>query len=215
MFEGYTTKQWGLPPEMLDATVTARVPIRISEDDRYFQDTYQALPVNGYTELFRRLLDHPNITMSLGTDYESVAQSESHRRLIYTGPIDSFYDHVFGALPYRSIEFTAELIDSEFHLPTGTVNFPNSHAYTRTTEMKRLTGQVHPKSVIVYEFPMSDGDPYYPVPRRENAELYQKYRNHSFLDERVIFSGRLADYRYYNMDQAVARALSVFETEIV
>lgn len=214
VFLGYTTKQWGLPPEQLDASVTARVPVRINKDNRYFRDRFQGIPAEGYTELFRRLLDHRNITVELGTDYRDVGRAESDRRIVYTGPIDEFYNYRFGELPYRSLKFELVTDDAEIVQEAGTINYPNRHRYTRTTEMKILTGQQARGSVLLYEYPTEQGDPFYPVPRLQNAALYRKYAALAYGNRRVVFAGRLADYRYYNMDQAIARGLSVFEKEL-
>jgi UDP-galactopyranose mutase len=209
-FRGYTRKQWGLDPSELDASVTARVPTRTNRDGRYFTDTYQAMPLHGYTRLFERMLAHEHIKVMLNTDYREIAGVIPYRELIYTGPIDAFFDHVYGKLPYRSLEFRHETLAEPRAQAVGTVNYPNEHAYTRITEFKHLTGQEHPKTSIVYEYPRAEGDPYYPVPRPENAALYEKYRELARATPRVHFVGRLATYRYYNMDQVVAQALKLY-----
>jgi len=167
------------------------------------------MPRHGYTRMFERMLDHPNIKIMLNTDYREVL-GIPHRRLIYTGPIDAFFDFRFGKLPYRSLEFAFETLDAGRHQPVGTVNYPNEHAYTRVTEFKHLTGQEHRKTTIVYEYPRAKGDPYYPVPRTENAELYKRYQALAAETPDVHFVGRLATYKYYNMDQVVAQALTLF-----
>jgi len=209
-FYGYTKKQWGVEPSQLDKSVTARVPTRTNTDDRYFSDKYQFMPAAGYTPMFERILDHPNIEVMLDTDYRDIKRTIRYRRVIFTGPIDEFFDYRYGKLPYRSLEFKHETLDQEQALPVAVVNYPNEHAYTRVTEFKHLTGQVHPKTSIVYEFPQSEGDPYYPVPRPENAVLYKQYQALADATPNVHFVGRLATYRYYNMDQIVAQALAVF-----
>lgn len=209
-FRGYTRKQWGLDPSELDASVTARVPTRTNRDDRYFTDTYQAMPLHGYTRMFDRMLDHPNIKVMLNTDYREIIDDIPYKEMVYTGPVDAFFDHVYGPLPYRSIEFKHETVHTARYQPTGTVNYPNEHAYTRITEFKHLTGQEHAKTSIVYEFPRAEGDPYYPIPRPENAALYEKYRALAKGRAGVHFVGRLATYRYYNMDQVVAQALKLY-----
>jgi UDP-galactopyranose mutase len=206
-FRGYTRKQWGLDPSELDASVTARVPTRTNRDGRYFTDTYQAMPLHGYTRMFERMLDHPNITVVLGTDYRDLAGLVPYRELIYSGPIDQYFDCRYGPLPYRSLDFRFETFDEERRQPAAVVNYPNEHAYTRATEFKYLTGQVHAKTTVVYEHPSAHGDPYYPIPRPENAELYKRYRALADAAPDVHFVGRLASYRYYNMDQVVAQAL--------
>jgi UDP-galactopyranose mutase len=209
-FRGYTRKQWGLDPSELDASVAARVPARLNHDDRYFTDELQAMPLHGFTRLFENMLDHRNIRILLNTDYRDVVGELSFREMIYTGPVDAFFDHRFGELPYRSIEFRHETHDREVFQAAAVVNYPNDHDYTRITEFKYLTGQVHPRTSIVYEYPRAEGDPYYPVPRPENAELYRKYKALADATPNVRFVGRLATYRYYNMDQVVAQALTTF-----
>jgi UDP-galactopyranose mutase len=208
-FRHYTRKQWGLDPCQLDASVTARIPVRTNRDARYFTDPYQAMPLRGYTRLFERMLDHPNINIMLGTDYREIEGLIPYETLVYTGPIDEFFDHRFGQLPYRSLDFKFETVNAPVHQPAPVINYPNDHAYTRVTEFKYLTGQEHPKTTIVYEFPKDGGDPYYPVPRPENAELYARYEKLAQVTPRTHFVGRLATYKYYNMDQVVAQALTL------
>ena len=209
-FRGYTRKQWGLDPSQLDSMVTARVPVRTNRDDRYFADTYQAMPLRGYTRMFENMLDHDNIKILLNTDYREVVGEIPHGKLIYSGPVDEFFDFRYGKLPYRSLRFEHETRNQEWVQPVAVINYPNEHLYTRVTEFKHLTGQEHPKSSLVYEYPMAEGDPYYPVPRPENNELYKRYQ--ALAEERsdVHFVGRLATYKYYNMDQVVGQALSVY-----
>ncbi|HEX8618735.1 MAG TPA: UDP-galactopyranose mutase [Thermoanaerobaculia bacterium] len=220
VFHSYTVKQWNLTPEQLDASVTGRVPVYISRDDRYFQDTYQAMPVHGYTEMFRRMTNHPNIKILLNTDYREVLDGIRFKRMIYTGPIDSYFDQMHGQLPYRSLRFDFKTVDQEWHQEVGTVNYPNEYDFTRITEQKYLSGQKLPKkSTIIVEYPQAyewgKNEAYYPIPRDENRELYEKYAAEvTKLNGSVLFVGRLADYKYYNMDQAAARALKVFEDEI-
>jgi UDP-galactopyranose mutase len=210
-FKGYTKKQWGLDPSELDASVTARIPTRNNRDDRYFTDTYQAMPLYGYTRLFENMLDHPNIKIMLNTDYKEIEKMIPFKAMIYTGPIDYYFDYCYGKLPYRSIDFVFETLEADRFQPTGTINFPNEHPYTRVTEFKYLTGQRHPKTTVVYEYPKAEGDPYYPVPRPENAALYSKYHLLAAGLKNVYFAGRLATYRYYNMDQVVAQSLALFK----
>lgn len=209
-FRVYTRKQWGLDPSELDASVTARVPTRTNRDDRYFTDTYQAMPLHGYTRMFERMLAHPNIKVMLNTDYREIAEMVPWRHMVYTGPIDAFFDHRHGKLPYRSLEFRHETLQQDRFQPVGTVNFPNDFAYTRVSEFKHLTGQRHHATSIVYEYPRSEGDPYYPVPRAENTTMYRLYEAEAEALENVSFVGRLATYKYYNMDQVVAQSLSLF-----
>jgi UDP-galactopyranose mutase len=209
-FRGYTRKQWGLDPSELDAQVTARVPTRTNRDDRYFTDAYQAMPKQGFTRMFERLLDHPNINVLLNADYRELKDMIPHREMIYTGPVDEFFEYRYGKLPYRCLEFKHETHNVAQLQPVAVVNYPNDYAYTRVTEFKHLTGQEHPKTSIVYEYPMAEGDPYYPIPKSDNAELYKKYQALASETRGVHFVGRLATYRYYNMDQVVAQALTVF-----
>ena len=209
-FRGYTVKQWGLEPSQLDKAVTARVPTRTNTDDRYFSDEYQYMPRLGYTKMFERMLDHPNIEIMLNTDYREIEQSSRYRRVIFTGPVDEFFDYRFGQLPYRSLSFHHVTLDKMWHQPVAVVNYPQTKPYTRVTEYKHLTGQRTERTSISYEFPSDTGDPYYPIPRVENAELYKRYENLARTVRNVWFVGRLATYRYYNMDQVVAQALATF-----
>ncbi|MEO6329843.1 MAG: UDP-galactopyranose mutase [Ginsengibacter sp.] len=210
-FKGYTIKQWDLSPAELDASVTARVPTRTNKDDRYFTDTYQAMPLHGYAKMFEKMLSHPNIKVMTNTDYKEVVDSIPYKNMIYTGPIDSYFNYCYGVLPYRSLEFKFETVEAEKFQATGTINFPNEHPYTRITDFKYLTGQKHPKTTIVYEYPKGEGDPYYPVPRPENAETYKKYQQLASAMTNTWFVGRLATYKYYNMDQVVAQSLTLFK----
>jgi UDP-galactopyranose mutase len=210
-FRGYTRKMWDLDPSELDASVTARVPTRTNRDDRYFTDTYQAMPLYGYTHMFQNMLSHKNIKLMLNTDYKDIIDFIPYKNLIFTGPVDEYFNYCYGKLPYRSLEFKFETVDKEVFQPTGTVNYPNEQLYTRITDFKYLTGQQHNKTAIVYEFPKAEGDPYYPVPRPENAELYKKYQQLANSMTNTYFVGRLATYKYYNMDQVVAQALTTFK----
>jgi len=208
-FRNYTRKMWDLDPSQLDASVAARVPARLDRDDRYFTDTYQAMPLHGFTRLFERLLGHPRIKVLLQTDYREIERLVGYDRLVYTGPVDEFFDFRYGELPYRSLEFRFETRQEERSLPVAVVNHPNEHEYTRVTEFKHLTGQKHAQTTLVYEYPRAEGDPYYPVPRPENDALYKRYRALAEATPDVSFVGRLATYKYYNMDQVVAQALAV------
>ena len=210
-FRNYTRKQWGLDPSELDKSVTSRVPTRTNRDDRYFTDTYQAMPLHGYTRMFERMLDHPNISIMLNTDYHDIMDFIPFKEMIFTGPVDEYFDFQFGKLPYRSLEFKHETINTEKFLAAPVVNYPNEHAYTRITEFKALTGQQHSKTSIVYEYPRAEGDPYYPVPQPQNAELYNRYKKLADETPNVHFVGRLATYKYYNMDQVVAQALTLYK----
>jgi UDP-galactopyranose mutase len=209
-FRGYTRKQWGIDPSELDKSVTSRVPTRTNRDDRYFSDTYQCMPTEGYTRMFERMVKHPNITILLQTDFAEVRDKIPYKRLIFTGPMDEYFGFRFGALPYRSLRFEHVTLDKEFHQPVAVVNYPMQHEYTRVTEYKYLTGQKHPKTSVTYEYPSDKGDPYYPVPRPENAERFKQYEALAREIPDVWFVGRLATYRYYNMDQVVGQALATF-----
>ena len=210
-FRGYTRKQWGLDPSELDASVTSRVPTRTNRDDRYFTDTFQAMPKHGYTRMFERMLSSPNIKVMLNTDYREVADLLPWKHMVYTGPIDAFFNHRHGKLPYRSLEFHHVNHPREQFQAVGTVNYPNDYGYTRISEFKHITGQQHATTSIVYEYPRADGDPYYPVPRAENAALYKLYEAAAGELDDVTFVGRLATYKYYNMDQVVGQALAAFK----
>ncbi len=210
-FRGYTRKQWGMDPSELNASVAARVPTRTNKDDRYFTDTYQAMPLHGYTRMFERMLDHPNIKVMLNTDYKEIMNEIAYKKLVFTGPIDEYFDYRFGKLPYRSLEFKFETHDQEVFQRTGTINYPNDYAFTRITEFKYLTGQLHAKTSLVYEFPKAEGDPYYPIPKPCNTELYNKYNALAAGITNTYFVGRLASYKYYNMDQVVAQSLATFK----
>jgi len=209
-FRNYTRKQWGLDPSQLDASVTARVPVRTNRDARYFTDSYQAMPKHGYTRMFERMLSHPNIHVLLQTDYRDIEGIIPYGTMIYSGPIDEYFEYCYGKLPYRSLEFKHETHDQEWFQEAPVVNYPNEHLYTRVTEFKYLTGQRHSKTSIVYEYPTSEGDPYYPIPTPENGELYRKYKALAAGESRTHFVGRLATYKYYNMDQVVAQALATY-----
>lgn len=214
-FRGYTRKQWDLDLSELSAGVAARIPTRVTEDDRYFSDAYQCMPIRGYNAMFECMLNHPGIDVELATALEEVRERVRWRHMVYTGPIDAFFNCRFGKLPYRSLRFEhRHLPGIEKFQPAGTVNYPNDQAYTRITEFKHLTGQKHGGTSIVYEYPMADGEPYYPVPRPENEELYKRYLALAGETRNVTFVGRLAQYRYYNMDQVVGAALKAAATII-
>lgn len=209
-FRHYTRKQWGIDPSLLDKSVTARVPTRTNRDDRYFTDQFQFMPAAGYTAMFKRMLDHPNILVMLNADFRTVQSHIGYNRLVYTGPIDEYFGHCFGKLPYRSLRFQHVTLDQEWNQPVAVVNYPMTHEYTRVTEYKHLTGQYHPQTSLTYEYPTADGDPYYPVPQPENADRYRQYETLARETPDVWFVGRLATYKYYNMDQVVGQALATF-----
>ncbi|PBB83754.1 UDP-galactopyranose mutase [Mesorhizobium sp. WSM3876] len=209
-FRGYTRKQWGVDPSQLSKSVTARVPTRTNRDDRYFGDRFQMMPAGGYARMFERMTNHPSIKIMLQTDYREIRDRISFRRLIYTGPIDEYFDCRLGRLPYRSLRFEHVTVDCEQFQPVAVVNYPQTEAYTRITEYKHLTGQKNARTSLTYEYPTDVGDPYYPVPRPENEALYKQYEALAASCPDVWFVGRLATYRYYNMDQVVGQALATF-----
>ncbi|MGE0723122.1 MAG: UDP-galactopyranose mutase [Alphaproteobacteria bacterium] len=209
-FRGYSRKHWGLDLTELAPSVTARIPVRTTDDDRYFTDRLQYMPADGYSALFDEMLRHPRIDVVLGCDYLDRRQSHGERHLIFTGPIDAWFDHRLGRLPYRSVRFEHEhLPGTERFQSTGTVNCPGPEPFTRITEFKHLTGQRHGGTSLMREYPTAEGEPFYPVPNPANAELYRRYRALADALPAVTFLGRLAQYRYWNMDQAVAAALAV------
>jgi UDP-galactopyranose mutase len=211
LFAGYTRKQWGLEARQLDASVCGRVPVRTSRDDRYFSDTFQAMPRDGFGALFARLLDHPNIDVVLGMTFDRAADRARFHHVVYTGPIDDYFERCYGRLPYRSLRFEFETLDMPRYQAAAVVNYPGPEPFTRVSEFKALTGQAHPKTTIAREYAQPEGDPYYPIPRPENRALYAKYAARAAAERNVTFVGRLAEYRYYNMDQVVASALATFE----
>ena len=210
-FRGYTRKQWGLDPSELDKSVTARIPTRTNTDDRYFTDSFQAMPRDGYTAMFKAMLASPLIEVRLGTDYRDVQDHVAFDHLIFTGPIDEYFDYRFGKLPYRSLIFDHKTLEQEQFQPVGTVNYPSEDVpFTRISEYKYLTGQIAPRTTVTYEYPAAEGDPYYPIPRPENQALFKRYEALGDATIGVTFVGRLATYRYYNMDQIVGQALAAF-----
>lgn len=211
-FRGYTRKQWGRDPSELDRSVTARVPTRTNTDDRYFGDTHQIMPLHGYTQMFERMLDQPNIDILLSTDFAEVDQQLPRGHLVYCGPVDEYFGFKLGRLPYRSLRFEHKTLPQAQYQAVSVVNYPNEDVpYTRITEYKHLTGQEHPHTSLTYEYPSAEGDPYYPVPAPENAELYQQYKTLGDQTPGVTFLGRLGTYKYYNMDQVVGQALALYQ----
>ncbi|MES2755046.1 MAG: UDP-galactopyranose mutase [Pseudomonadota bacterium] len=210
-FRGYTRKQWGLDPSELDKSVTARVPTRTSTDDRYFTDSFQAMPAAGYTAMFAAMLDHPNIEVLTGVEFTAIRDLVSVDHIVFTGPVDEYFGRCFGQLPYRSLSFRHETLAQERFQTVATVNYPDEAIpHTRITEYKHLTGQSAPATSITYEYPTAEGDPYYPIPRAENQALYKRYEALADAEPGVTFVGRLATYRYYNMDQVVGQALATY-----
>lgn len=213
-YKNYTRKQWGCEPKELAASVCRRIPIRLNRDDGYFDDAYQALPAHGYHRMFERMVSHPNIRVVLGADYRELLPHVEYRHLVYTGPIDEFYGGCYGPLPYRSLRFEPETLDCAFYQPAVQVNYPNDHEFTRIVELKHATGQVIPWTTIVREYPQPHApgcEPFYPVPNASNQALYEKYAQRASAEKNVSFIGRLATYRYYNMDQVVGMALAEWE----
>jgi UDP-galactopyranose mutase len=213
-YKNYTRKQWRREPRDLDASVCGRIPIRTNRDDRYLSERFQALPAKGYTKMFEKMLADPKIEVRLQTDFREAQAQVSFDHLIFTGPIDEYFDHCFGPLPYRSLRFEAETLSEEFFQPVMQVNYPNDHDFTRIVEIKHATGQKLPVTTIVREYPedFAPGrEPYYPVPAPDAKALYSKYAERAALEKKVSFVGRLATYRYYNMDQIVGMALAEFE----
>ena len=210
-FQGYTRKQWGMDPSQLDKSVTSRVPTRTNTDDRYFTDSFQAMPLRGYTHMFENILDHDNITIQVGAEFSDIRREVRYDQLVFTGPIDECFEHRHGVLPYRSLRFVHQTHDMEWYQPVAVVNYPDtSVSYTRITEYKHLTGQNHRKTSVTFEHPSSSGDPYYPIPRPENQQLFKIYEQMAAERTGVTFAGRLATYRYYNMDQVVGQALATY-----
>jgi UDP-galactopyranose mutase len=219
IFLGYTVKQWGFKPEELDFSVSSRVPVYISRDDRYFQDNYQGIPANGYSRMFEKMIKHPNIQVLLQTNYKDILDSVKFDKMIFSGQIDYFFDHIHGELPYRSLDFKFDTIQTEQFQEVAQVNYPNNHDYTRITEFKHFSVLKNSATTVAYEYPQDfvpgKNDPYYPVPNKENDELYKKYQAEvQKLNDSVYFVGRLAEYKYYNMDQIVGLALQVFKKKI-
>ena len=212
-FQNYTRKQWQRDARQLDPSVCGRIPIRTNRDDRYLSEKFQALPKNGYTSMFQKILSHPKIDVWLNTDYREVRQHVRFGHLIFTGPIDEYFDHCFGRLPYRSLRFEPETLPQEYFQPAMQVNYPNDHDFTRIVEIKHARGQKLPSTTIVREYPQNFGpghEPYYPIPAPDAKALYSKYAERAALEKNVSFVGRLATYRYYNMDQIVGMALAEF-----
>lgn len=217
MFKHYTKKQWDKFPEELHASVLERIPVRHNHDDRYFSDQYQALPKGGYTQMFEKMLDHPNITVLLNTDYFDIRdQLEDFGKLFYTGPVDRFFefkDRMLEKLEYRSINFVTEHLDQEYFQENSVVNYPGQDVdFTRIVEYKHFGNQKSPKTSIVKEYTVDEGEPYYPVPNEKNQRIYEEYKKHADQLKDIYFVGRLANYKYFNMDQAFKNALDLFAT---
>lgn len=214
MFKNYTIKQWGVDPAELDTSVISRIPVRLNRDTRYFADKYQGMPSHGYTKLCENMIANKNIKVMLNTDYKEVIEDIKYEKLIYTGPTDYFYDYKYGKLAYRSINFKFETYVKESYQVAPVVNYPNDYDFTRITEFKKLTGQEHHKTTILKEFPCAEGEPYYPFPTKEHKDRFAKYEADMKKEKDVIFVGRLAQYRYYNMDAVVRSALDSFSEDL-
>jgi UDP-galactopyranose mutase len=211
IFESYTRKQWGIDPSELDTSVISRIPIRLNRDTRYFADKYQGMPKRGYTKMCEHMVENKNIKILLNTDYNEVIQDIKYDTLIYTGATDEFYNFKHGKMAYRSVNFVFETFDQEEYQEAPVVNYPNDYDFTRITEYKKLTWQDHKKTTIGKEFPSAEGEPYYPFPTKEYKDQFALYEEEMKKESKVIFIGRLAEYRYYNMDAVVRRALDAFE----
>ncbi len=210
IFETYTKKQWGIDPGEIDTSVISRIPIRLNRDTRYFNDRYQGMPKYGFTKMCEKMIANKKIKILLNTDYKEVIEDLQYDKLVYTGPADYYYNYKYGEMAYRSIDFVFETFNREEYQPAPVVNYPNDYDFTRITEFKKLTGQDHKMTTILKEYPCSDGEPYYPFPTKECKEQFNLYQAEIKREKKVIFLGRLAEYRYYNMDAVVRRALDIF-----
>lgn len=213
LFKNYTIKQWNMDPKQLDVSIIGRIPVRTNFDPRYFSDKYQAMPSSGYTKIFEKMLSHPNIKVQFNTDYFKVKETLGNfEKLFFTGPIDQYFQENSGKLSYRSLHFEFETFNFPFYQTSSVINYPNDNEFTRTLEFKHMYAQKHPKTTIVREYPSSEGEPYYPVLTKENLAILEKYKKQAELEVKkgVYFVGRLANYKYFNMDQAFANALNLF-----
>lgn len=213
VFLGYTSKQWSVKPEELDFSVSARVPVVVSRDDRYFNDKYQGIPINGYTEMVANIIDHPNIKVELGTDYLKIKEEITADRIFYTGAIDEYFDYCYGRLPYRSLDIRFMRFEKEYFQSAAQINFPDNFDYTRSVEYKHYLNEKSSSTIVSFEFPepfqIGKNERFYPIPNVENDVLFQRYKRLSFEEGGVVFLGRLGDYKYYNMDQVVKNALNL------
>ena len=214
IFVNYTAKQWGKKPEDIDRNVTARVPVYLSKDNRYFQDKYQGIPLQGYSKLIENMLSHKNIKLKLNTDCKSL-DLNSFDRIFYTGSIDELFDYKYGVLPYRSVHFEFEEHNLEFYQSHPCVNYPNNYDFTRIHEYKHYLKDKSEKTVIAKEYPqefvLDKNERYYPIQNDENAELYKMYLDEVKKTGNLYLLGRLGDYKYYDMDKAILRAIELFE----
>lgn len=216
VFLGYTIKQWGKKPEDLDISVSGRVPIYTSRDNRYFQDKYQAIPEDGYTAMIERMIDSPHIQVELGVDFKELDRS-IYSKIVYTGMIDEYFNYKLGKLPYRSLVFNLKTYNKEYYQKTAQKNFSENFDFTRITEFKHFLDQQLEKTTVAFEYPHQyeegENEPYYPIPDESNHQLYAAYKELAADEHDTIFLGRLAEYKYYNMDQIVDSALRTFEDE--
>jgi len=213
-FENYTKKQWGVDPGEIDTSVISRIPLRFNRDTRYFTDKYQGMPRYGYTKMCEAMVQNKKIKLLLNTDFEEIRNEISYGTLIYTGPADEYFHEKHGKLPYRSVDFLMETYDLESYQDAPVVNYPNDFDYTRITEFKKLTGQEHKKTTIMKEFPKAEGEPYYPFPTAEARAQFALYQKEMAAEKNVYFLGRLAEYRYYNMDAVVRSALNLYREKL-
>lgn len=227
IFLHYTMKQWGMKPEEIDGAVTARVPIFIGRDNRYFNDEYQGVPKKGYTDIFNNMLNHPNIKLMLNTSAKEILELTDGKiklmgmpfdgKVIYTGLLDDLFDYKFGELPYRSVDMHFESIPKKDYQDAATVNYPNNYEFTRITEFKKVHYADVPNTTILKEYPQpykrGENTPYYPIFTEKNQEMYAKYAEEAKKYNQLILVGRLAEYRYYDIDDMVERALQIYENE--
>lgn len=209
-FKNYTIKQWGRNPEELSAELAKRIPVRENRDDRYFSDKYQGIPKNGYTNLTENIIDHDNISVMLGTDYFDIKDYFKPELTVYTGELDRFFNYKYGKLEYRSLELVLKTYDKEFYQPVATVNYPNDYDWTRITEYKHFLNEKSDKTTVCFEYPKKDGEPYYIVPDNDNMRKRDMYIKETEKDNNYVFIGRLAEYKYYNMDQVIERVFEKF-----
>jgi UDP-galactopyranose mutase len=211
-FKDFTMKQWGVEPKDLSPSVCGRIPVRTNEDCRYFTDRYQFMPRDGYTPMFQKMISNKNIELALNTDYKTILTDTKFNRLIYTGPVDYFFDYLHGILPYRSIRFEFENLERTHYQPVGQINHVESTIeFTRVAEYKFLTAQIASSTTISREYAQKVGEPFYPIPSNESRSIFHKYKKEISKLKNISFCGRLAEYQYYNMDQVVANSLLKFE----
>jgi len=214
-YKNYTIKQWRKSPAELDPSITARIPIRYNTEESYFNDKIQAMPFNGYAKLFEKMMADKNIEVILNADFFKEQSKIKFKKLIYTGAIDEYYNYCFGQLPYRSLRFEHYMLDKELFQPCQQVNYPNENSFTRIIEWKHVLSTKNKTTSIMKEYPEEfngANERYYPILTQNGKELYQKYAKKSKKEKNVYFIGRLAEFKYYNMDQVVASALKLFDT---